>query len=137
MNAEQAALLSALSVASATNDSPDSAFMAAKMAVLAAENRVAVGPMPYDVMTCSQVGEYLQLPEETVRMEANAGRLPGRRIEGEWRFFRLALTEWLKALDCRVPKHPPAGVGKDYLDEDPEMLIASMYQERKKMPVGG
>jgi hypothetical protein len=42
-----------------------------------------------DVLTPAQAAQLLQLAL------AEEGRLPGRRIGGEWRFARAALVEWL------------------------------------------
>lgn len=41
-----------------------------------------------DVLTASQVGEWLQLSPSSVRRAAERGELPGVRIGGIWRFSR-------------------------------------------------
>jgi hypothetical protein len=55
----------------------------------------------FDVLTLPQTAEYLQLPEEVVRREAEAGRLVGQNVVGEWRFIRESIISWL---------HPPRSV---------------------------
>jgi len=53
--------------------------------------------MPYDILTPPQAAAYLQVGEDVILREAEGGSLPGRKLGGEWRFLRLALTEWLRA----------------------------------------
>ena len=53
---------------------------------------------PYDlpeVMTAAQAAQFLQIEEATVVELAGAGKLPGRRLGGGWRFSRAALVAWL------------------------------------------
>ena len=71
---------------------------------------------PLDVLTPAQAAAYLQLPEAAVRAEAEAGRLPGRCVGGEWRFLRDGIALWL-----RTPR-PPRPSFKDLpvSDETPE-----------------
>jgi hypothetical protein len=48
-----------------------------------------------DVMTSKQAAIYLQLPVETVILQAEQGYLPGRKIENDWRFLKVAIDDWL------------------------------------------
>lgn len=53
---------------------------------------------PYDppeVMNAAQAAAFLQIEEAAVQEMAEAGRLPGRRLPGGWRFSRAALVAWL------------------------------------------
>jgi len=53
---------------------------------------------PYDppeVMNAGQAASFLQIEESAVIEMAEAGRLPGRRLPGGWRFSRAALVAWL------------------------------------------
>jgi hypothetical protein len=74
----------------------------------------AVRPSPLDVLTLAQAAGYLQLSEDAVRSEAEAGRLPGRNISGEWRFVRDSIVTWL-----RSPR-PPLPIRSPLIDETPE-----------------
>jgi hypothetical protein len=56
---------------------------------------------PFDVLTLAQAAEYLQLPEDAVRAEAEAGRVVGQQVAGDWRFLRDSIIVWL-----RTPKRP-------------------------------
>jgi excisionase family DNA binding protein len=53
---------------------------------------------PYDppeVMTATQAAQFMQIEEAAVIELAAAGKLPGRRVGGGWRFSRAALLAWL------------------------------------------
>jgi Helix-turn-helix domain len=144
MNKEQAAAFAAMSAAMAASPDTDlSASKAAEMAALSANGKThsIVIPSPLDILTPASLAEYLQLPEASVLEEANAGRIPGRRIAGEWRFLHKAITDWLQRVETGsvappTRTRPKAGVGKNF-GEDPEAVIAAIYAERKKQLVGG
>jgi len=137
MNPELAAAMAA--AVAATSDPANSVAFAAEFAALAAGKPAQPHPMPFDVMTAPQVAAYLQLPEATVLEEANAGRLPGRRIAGEWRFIHIALTEWMRSGGA-VPAastRPRVGVVSNGTDEDPEKEIAEIYAARRALGTVG
>jgi excisionase family DNA binding protein len=46
-----------------------------------------------DVLTASEVADWLELNLETVQRAAKSGRLPARRIGKEWRFLRAAVAD--------------------------------------------
>jgi len=59
---------------------------------------------PYDppeVMNAEQAGQFLQLEEAAVIELAEAGKLPGRKLGGAWRFSREALVAWLSTPEKR------------------------------------
>jgi Arc/MetJ-type ribon-helix-helix transcriptional regulator len=47
------------------------------------------------VLTLEDVAALLRLPVDAVSARARAGELPGRLFDGEWRFARDAVLEWL------------------------------------------
>ncbi len=53
--------------------------------------------MPNDVMTVSEVAEYLRVNPQTVYRKAKAGALPAVRIGRAIRFRRSELEEWLRS----------------------------------------
>ena len=56
---------------------------------------------PYDppeVLTAEQAGQFLQIETKTVIELADVGKLPGRKLGGEWRFSRAALVDWLSTV---------------------------------------
>jgi excisionase family DNA binding protein len=55
---------------------------------------------PYDppeVMNAAQAADFLQIDEAVVVEMARTGKLPGRKLGGDWRFSRAALVAWLSA----------------------------------------
>src|SRR4051794_31858945 len=50
---------------------------------------------PPEVMNPAQAAQFLQLDESFVVEQAEAGKIPGRKIGKEWRFARAALVAWL------------------------------------------
>jgi len=50
-----------------------------------------------DMMTISEVAEYLKLHELTVRRLAREGELPAFKVGRQWRIQRTKLQEWIDA----------------------------------------
>ena len=47
------------------------------------------------VLTSREAALLLKVSEEIVKTEAEAGRLPGRKLGDQWRFGRVAVIDWL------------------------------------------
>jgi excisionase family DNA binding protein len=54
-----------------------------------------VGDPSLEVMTVSEVAEYLRIPKSSVYTLAQDGRIPSRKVGRQWRFVRQAIDEWL------------------------------------------
>jgi hypothetical protein len=54
-----------------------------------------VQPTHLPILTLEEVADYLRLPIEAVRDHAVQGLLPGNQIQGEWRFLKSAIDQWL------------------------------------------
>lgn len=53
-------------------------------------------PAPGDaVLTLEEAADLLRVSADALRVRAEAGDLPGRELDGEWRFRRDALLDWL------------------------------------------
>lgn len=63
--------------------------------------------MPNDVMTVSEVAEYLRVNPQTVYRKAKAGELPAVRIGRAIRFRRSELEEWLRS---SLPDRQPSQI---------------------------
>ncbi len=106
-----------------------------------ANGKAAPPPSLPDVMTPVQAAAFLQVTAEVVLQEAEAGRLPGRKLGADWRFSRLAITEWLAAPAEPKPKSSKerimalVGMWKD--DPTVDAMIEDIYRQRKANPVGG
>jgi excisionase family DNA binding protein len=59
----------------------------------------AFRPRELDVLTIEEAAELLRVEIDLVETMAAEGRLPGRRLAGEWRFARAGLLEWLAGSD--------------------------------------
>jgi hypothetical protein len=62
---------------------------------------------------------YLRVSESSVEALATRHDFPGRKIEGEWRFLKAALNDWLRSPSPtqRLMKHAGALRDESYLDE--------------------
>ena len=47
------------------------------------------------VLTLAEAAELLRVPEDGLKADAVADRVPGRLVAGEWRFHGAALLRWL------------------------------------------
>ena len=52
--------------------------------------------MPYRNMSLEDFAKYLGMDARDVRRLADRGKLPGRKVGGQWRFNRARVTEWLQ-----------------------------------------
>jgi excisionase family DNA binding protein len=96
--------------------------------------------LPGLVLTSAEVAALLRVSEEVVTTEAEAGRIPGRKLGAEWRFSRPAIVEWLRAEQSAMslPETKSSkqrmltafGAWKDF-GEDPEQMIAELQKARK------
>jgi excisionase family DNA binding protein len=50
-----------------------------------------------EVLTLAEAAAYLRVSEAGLEADARSGRLPARRVDGEWRFHRSGLAGWLSA----------------------------------------
>lgn len=85
------------------------------------------------VLTLEDAAEYLRLPVEAVSDYASRGEIPGRRIEGSWRFLLAALEDWLR----HDPRKVLLGqVGALAEDTSLEELLADIYKRRGRPEIG-
>lgn len=63
-----------------------------------------------EVLDLTDAARLLRLPPATVEQMAGDGRLPGRAVEGRWRFSRAALMNWLAGRDSEPM--PAADLGR-------------------------
>ncbi len=82
----------------------------------------------HNVLNLREVAEYLRLPEEKIERQVLEGRIPGRRIEDEWRFLKSAVDDWLRSQDTRAILLNQAGSLSD--DEKLDDLRLTIYSKR-------
>lgn len=49
-----------------------------------------------EVLTLAEAAAFLRVPEDKILAFVAKEGIPGQQIEGEWRFLRRALAEWLR-----------------------------------------
>ncbi|KYC43865.1 excisionase [Scytonema hofmannii PCC 7110] len=86
-----------------------------------------------DVLTLEEASEYLRLPVEAVLRQALQGKIPGRRIEDDWRFLKAAIDEWLRSQSGQTILLQQAGALED--DNSLAQLRATIYQARGRSEV--
>ena len=85
-----------------------------------------------EVLTLAEAAAFLRVAEGAVNAEAESGRLPGRRLEEDWRFSRKAILEWLEK-----PQRPP-GTTNDETPEEQDAFLQRLREIRKEWgTVGG
>ncbi len=77
------------------------------MGKLKKKPKAAKLPRLGEVLTLTQAADYLLVAEDSLEADAQAGRVPARRLGGEWRFHRAGLAAWLSATP-RVSGDTPA-----------------------------
>ena len=88
-----------------------------------------------EVLTLEEAAVFLRVsPEAVMRLVVQQG-LPGRQIEGQWRFLRAALADWLRDKSGKAVLLSQAGALAD--DESLAELRAAIYRERGRPEVEG
>jgi excisionase family DNA binding protein len=82
-----------------------------------------------EVLTLPEAAAYLRIEEAAVLQAVQDQGLPGRRLGTEWRFFKPALQDWLRA-EPRRKKGILAHVGAFQDDPTLEEMVKEIYQRR-------
>jgi excisionase family DNA binding protein len=89
-----------------------------------------------EVMTVEETARFLRVPKKAVEELAAAGKMPARRVNGQWRFLKAAIEEWLRGRErpnSREAFLRVFGVFKD--DETLDELLANIYKARGRPEV--
>lgn len=54
------------------------------------------GRMADEILTIGEVAELLKINEKTAYKLASAGKIPGFKVGGSWRFQRQEIANWIK-----------------------------------------
>jgi excisionase family DNA binding protein len=57
--------------------------------------RIGDSDLRIDILTLEEAAEFLAVPADKLRDDAESHRVPGRLVGGEWRFTKQALYHWL------------------------------------------
>jgi len=86
-----------------------------------------------EVLTLAEAAAYLRLPEKDVITAASTQGLPGRLINGEWRFLKTAIRLWLSGSQptAEMRKAAQLAVAGSWKD-DPylEDMVEEIYRRR-------
>ena len=63
-----------------------------------------------EVLTLEETAGFLRVAVRTVEELADRGSIPGRRVQGEWRFLRCAIEDWLRSPDYKRSLLDQAGI---------------------------
>jgi len=98
-----------------------------------------------EVMTLAEAAAWLRVPEEGLRADVVAGRIPARLVAGEWRFSKAALVVWFSQPEP-LENRPKTGAqlvariqeinrNSRYKEtpEEVEAFIAELYKIRKSV----
>jgi len=86
-----------------------------------------------DVLTLEEASEYLRLPVETLLRQALQGNIPGRKIEDDWRFLKVAIDDWLRSKNSRYILLSHAGAFAN--DDSLAQLRKTIYEERGRSEI--
>lgn len=81
-----------------------------------------------EVLTLDEAASFLRVSPEAVMRLVVQQALPGRPIDGEWRFLRAALVDWLREKSGKAILLSQAGALAE--DESLAELRAAIYRER-------
>ncbi len=86
-----------------------------------------------DVLTLEETSEYLRLPVETILRQAVQGNIPGRQIEDDWRFLKVAIDDWLRSKNSHYILLSQAGAFVN--DDSLAQLREKIYQGRGRSEI--
>jgi excisionase family DNA binding protein len=89
---------------------------------------LTTAPLDAEVLTLSEAAAYLRVSELSVEALASQDDLPGRKIEGQWRFLKAALDDWLRAPSPKQRLMKQAGALRD--DPYMEEMLENIYRKR-------
>lgn len=93
------------------------------------------------VLTLAEVAAYLRLTEQAILSTVSSQNLPGRLIDGEWRFLKAAVNQWLSVSHStsetrKAAQLALAGVWQDDPTVEPFVEDAMRRRGRKPGPDG-
>jgi Helix-turn-helix domain len=86
-----------------------------------------------DILTLEETSKYLRVPIEAILRQAKQGNIPGRKIEDEWRFLKVAIDDWLRSSSGRSNLLQQAGALAD--DDSLVELRENIYEARGRSEV--
>ena len=66
-----------------------------------------------DILTITEVAEYLKIAERTLYRLAAAKKIPAFKVGGTWRFQRADLDEWIKRQTSETLSDDGSGASRE------------------------
>lgn len=86
------------------------------------------GEVEKDVMTLKEVAAYLKLGEKSVQGMAERGEMPAANVDGQWRFMKLLIDDWLACSTVMPPeKKPSAPADAEGAAEEEDRSLSAMF----------
>ena len=86
-------------------------------------------PLEKQVLDLPEAAKFLRLTQPKVRALAEAGKLPGRKVDRTWRFLKSALEDWLRGRpDPTQALLQQAGIFKG--DDSMREILRDIYKAR-------
>jgi excisionase family DNA binding protein len=86
-------------------------------------------PLAKEVLTLAEAAQFLRLSQLKLRKLAQAGKVPARKVDNEWRFLKSALADWLLGKpDPTQALLQQAGLFKD--DDSLPEILREIYKAR-------
>lgn len=93
--------------------------------------------MESDIMSLDEVADFLQRDAREVTKLADRGRLPGRKVAGQWRFARAEINYWIETQlpdyddsQLTVLESSWSGRGGSSGNDDQDLLLPELLSER-------
>jgi excisionase family DNA binding protein len=86
-----------------------------------------------EVLTLDEAAGFLRVSQDAVLRLAVQQALPGRQIEGQWRFLRTALADWLRESSGKAVLLSQAGALAQ--DESLPLVRDTIYTDRGRPEV--
>ena len=98
-----------------------------------ASNGAAAG----EVLTLAEAAAYLRLPEAALVLAVHAQGLTGRMVDGEWRFSKTAIQQWLSTglPTTETRKAAQLELAGKYKDDPDLMPILEEAMRRRGRPL--
>jgi excisionase family DNA binding protein len=86
-------------------------------------------PLSREVLNLTEAAKFLRVSSAKLRKLAENGKVPARQVDGEWRFLKSALEQWLRGKpDPTMALIQQAGLFKG--DETLRQILRDIYKAR-------
>jgi hypothetical protein len=88
-----------------------------------------------EILTLADAAAFLRVSESGLKVDAAAGRVPGRFVAGEWRFVKGTLFAWLSQPEARLSAQSPPIIPPliEETPEEHEAFLASIRAYRDEI----